>query len=85
MPGLRAEGVPDAGPLAAPVPVQRLGAGGLRPPPKFRYDARRAHETALERLSSSRSGISVSRRELDEMLPFAIPLIRDNGLSPEAI
>lgn len=53
--------------------------------PKFRYDARRAHETALERLSSSRSGISVSRRELDEMLSFVIPLIRDNGLSPEAI
>ena len=53
--------------------------------PKYRYDARYAHELAQRRLSESRAGISVSQGELDEMLAYVIPLIRDNGLSPEAI
>lgn len=53
--------------------------------PKFRYDARHAHEQAQLRLSESRAGISVSQEELDEMLAVVVPLIRDNGLSPEAI
>lgn len=53
--------------------------------PKFRYDARIAHDKARSRLADSRSGLSVSRQELDEMLSFVLPLMRDNGLSPEAI
>ena len=53
--------------------------------PKYRYDARYAHELAQRRLSESRAGISVSQGELDEMLAVVVPLIKDNGLSPEAI
>lgn len=53
--------------------------------PKYRYDARYAHELAQRRLTESRAGISVSQEELDGMLAVVVPLIRDNGLSPEAI
>ena len=52
--------------------------------PKFRYDARKAHEAAERRLVHSRTGISISQEELDDMLDKILPLIR-NGLSPEAI
>ena len=52
--------------------------------PKFRYDAGDADAAYRETLSSSRSGICVTREELDAMNAIVVPLARQ-GQSLEAI
>lgn len=68
-------------PYVCPEGCPKRGWCGL---PKCSYDARDAHESYRETLSSSRSGICCTQEELDAMNGIVVPLAKQ-GQSFEAI